>query len=167
MSNGQSPRGRYGWFRWGGAEGAVSGEGVPEPRSPERVTHPTDEEALGAGLALNPAHRDGYDWDLQVDSTGALISTRGMDEYAKDVAFATARQSGQLRGELLTANALEDLKLTLRQILEADPRTKSLRRLDLQRSDRDADTLVVEASLIAEDDEYHDAIFPVRNTPNS
>lgn len=155
--------GAYGLFRWGGAAGAAPERGPPGLRKPQRVDHPTDEEALGAGLALNPASQPGYDWDLRVDETGALVSTFGIDEYGKDIAFQTARQAGTLRGERLTANALEDVRLLLQRVLEDDPRTKAVRQLDLSPSDRDADTLVVTAKVTAEDDEYHDTVFPVRN----
>lgn len=163
--SGNQNRGRYGHFRWGYAEGAEQSIEAPKPRSPERVEHPADEEALGAGLALNPAHYQGYDWDLRVDSTGALISTRGIDEYAKDLAFQTASEADALRGERLSANAIEDTKLLMQRVLEADPRTKTIRRLDMRPSDAEDDTLLVDASVVAADDEYHDdVIFPVRNT---
>ena len=163
---GNGPRGRYGKFLWGSVEGAEPPRKAPKPRRPERVEHPTDEEALGTGFALNPAHLQGYDWDLRVDSTGALMLTTGIDEYVKDLAFQTASESGELRGDRMTANAIEDTKLLLQRVLEADPRTKTIRRLGLQPSDRDADTLLIDLSVVVEDDEYHpDVIFPVRNTP--
>ena len=162
MTSGQ---GRYGTFRWGEAEGAAPERGPPGPRKPRRVDHPTAEEALGSGLALNPASQPGYDWDLRVDHTGALVTTAGIDEYGKDIAFMTARETGRMKGERLTANALEDVRLTLMRVLESDPRTKDIRRLNLSPSDRDRDTLVVDAMFVAEDDEYHDTVFPLRNAP--
>ena len=157
-------QGRYGAFRWGSVEGAEPERAPPSPRRPERVDHPTPEEALGVGFALNPAHLPGYDWDLRVDNTGALMLTAGMDEYAKNIAFMTAARADDLRGRRLTANAIEDTKLIIQRILEADPLTKTLRRLEMRPAEREPDTLLIDLSVVADDDEYHDVVFPVRNT---
>lgn len=152
-------QGRYGLFLYGDRE-PVPISGAARLRKAQEPS-PTIVEALGSGVALNPADLDGYNWDFRIDSSGALATTEGLDEYAKDMAFSTARESGNLLGNLMNANDIAGLELDLQFLYITDDRTESVRAINVRKHPDLWDTIIIEAELLAQDDEFHTLIFPV------
>jgi hypothetical protein len=153
---------RYGFFRWGALEEA-SEERPPPRRSRGRKEIPTEEEALGTGIALNPASEPGYNWDFRIDEDGALMSTGGIDEYSKDMAFLTAREFGRLVGRIMNINEITDLEYDVEWLLTWDDRTESVRDLTLRQSKHHPDTLLMDVKLTASTGKYHETVIPVGN----
>lgn len=129
------PDARYGYHRYGRHEYQSPDSDLLGEERPEDYLTPR--EAFGAGIALKPADPDGEEiaWDFAVDQSGDLAATEGFDELAKDIAFASAREAGDLLGMLGTANDLAELEIVLERIASRDSRLEG-GRANVQRGDR-------------------------------
>lgn len=117
------PDARYGYYRYGKHEYRAPDRDLLGEEPPEDALTPR--EAFGAGIALKPADPDDDEniaWDFAVDQAGDLAATEGFDELAKDIAFASAREAGDLLGMLGTPNDLAELEIVLERIANRDSR---------------------------------------------
>ena len=121
------PNARYGFHRYGRHEYQPPDSDLLGEEQP--ADYLTPREAFGAGVALKPADPDGeaIAWDFAVDQSGDLAATEGFDELAKDIAFASAREAGDLLGMLGTANDLAELEIVLERIAGRDSRLDGAR----------------------------------------
>lgn len=155
-------QGRYGWYRYGysSTEGMQRGE-----RSiGEEEGGVTPEEAFGAGIALaTQEDNTEYDWDFVVDESGALASTRGTSELAKDIAFITAAEYHTLIGDILDINTLADIETVIQDLVLSDDRVQSIQRINAEQKENSVDTIYVELEFVGEDGQLHEHIFPLSN----
>lgn len=142
-----SGSGRYGKFRYGSIE-QRSSDAPPSRRRGTADLKPSEAEVLGRGLALNPAHREGYDWDLVVSSSGSLLMTGGFDEYVKDMAYKTAKRLYDVRGEQINPELIADLELDIELIVASEERTQSVSAIAVSRPEENTIRVDVEAVLI-------------------
>jgi hypothetical protein len=93
------------------------------------------ERAFGAGIALATREDGGVAWDARVDSAGDLGSVSGIDELAKDLAFAAASRLSLSRGQPLTTNTLADVEAEVTDLAQRDVRVTEVRSASAQRAD--------------------------------
>lgn len=151
--------GRYGYFRYGEIE-HESAESRPRLHRGAETDGVSAEEALGAGIALKTTEHEGYDWDFVIGADGGFASTTGLDEYAKDMAWATADEAYDLLGAHMTPDAVADLEIAIESVIRSDPRTFSVESIGVAQG-RDPDTLRIAAEFTVASGRRHAVIFPV------
>ena len=109
-------------------------------------------ERFGSGIHLNSNDVDGFDWDLDVDESGDLRSTSGLDELQKDVAFRSAQALEDVIGHHLTPTAMNRVRSTIRDVLETEDRIKRIVRMDVSRVGGQPNTVRVRADVNTESD---------------
>lgn len=116
------PDARYGYYRYGKHEYQPPDSDLLGADSP--TDYLTPREAFGAGVAIKPTDPggEGIAWDFAVDQSGDLAATEGFDELAKDIAFRSAHEAGDLLGMLGTANDLAELEIVLERVANRDSR---------------------------------------------
>jgi len=107
---------------------------------------------FGSGIFLNE------DWDFEVDATGDLKSTSGLDELQKDVSFNLSRNIEI--GKRLDSSTQKSIQVTVRDVLVNESRIDSIRELEVRRVDS-ANKFEVIAEVDTITDETAELIFEV------
>lgn len=110
---------------------------------------------FGAGPAL------GQNLDFDVTSTGDIRTEQDLDELEKDLAFQTIVNVQDLIGRAMTQNYQSKLKFHVRDALINDPRVVQITNLQLNFLPSQDEVEVV-ASIVTDDQEEHELVFPVR-----
>lgn len=102
----------------------------------------TPAEALGRGLDFASL------WDFDV-SAGSIGTIDGYDLLGRDLAFGTIQELEEHRGDRLTANLAEEVKIALRRVARRDGRvSRVVPPIEVSESD-DAETAEVAVTLVA------------------
>ena len=110
-------------------------------------------ERFGDGLYLvDSADEDQFQWDLDVDESGDLRSSGGLDELQKDVAFRSAQALEDVIGQHLTPTAMNRVRSTIRDVLETEDRIERIVRMDVSRVGGQPNTVRVRADVNTEFD---------------
>ena len=83
------------------------------------MSEPTTAEALGTGIAFG----DLWDFHVQAGSIGAID---GFDVLGRDLAFGTIQELDEKRGQPLTPNLAEEVKIALRRVANRDGRVRRI-----------------------------------------
>ena len=109
-------------------------------------------ERFGSGIHLNSNDSGGLQWDLDVDESGDLRSSSGLDELQKDVSFRSAEALEDVIGHHLTPTAMNRVRSTIRDVLETEDRIERIVRMDVSRVGGQPNTVRVRADVNTEFD---------------
>jgi len=109
-------------------------------------------ERFGSGIHLNSNDNGGFQWDLDIDESGDLRSSGGLDELQKDVSFRSAQALEDVIGQHLTPTAMNRVRSTIRDVLETEDRIERIVRMDVSRVRGQPNTVRVRADVNTESD---------------
>lgn len=114
------------------------------------------EENLGSGIYLDEL------FDFEVDQTGDVLSTDGIDELEKDLAVQMKFNLRQFLGEVPSSQLNAEVRRTVAQIAIADNRIVSVDRnnIDVEWKER-TKKLVVSMSIVTNTNEKYNLVFNV------
>lgn len=109
-------------------------------------------ERFGDGLYLvDSADEEGeYQWDLDVDESGDIRGSSGLDELQKDVAFRAAQALEEVIGAQLTPTTMNRVRAVVQDVLQTEERIQRVVRMDVSRVRGQSNTVRVRADVNTE-----------------
>lgn len=112
----------------------------------------TEAEVLGVGMAFLT------NWDYRT-SGGSIDIDRGIAILERDLSFKLQQEIEPERGELISQNAQEDIRIATRRILRHDDRVSDFSIGEVHRKSDATDAIEVETEVTAITDERADLIL--------
>lgn len=114
----------------------------------------TNAEALGTGIAFLP------NWDFQT-AVGSLDTVQGLDVLGRDLAWALQQELDTERGQRLTNEAREDIKIAVKRVARRDDRVaRVITPVTVEAADDAARTAVVTLTVVAETGDRGELVLP-------
>lgn len=102
---------------------------------------------FGSGIHLNESSSDGLSWDLDVDESGDIRTTSGLDELKKDLSFSLASRLEGILGNPLTPTTMNRIQAIVDDGISQDDRISRVIALDVQRVEGRPNTVQVQSQL--------------------
>lgn len=115
----------------------------------------TTDEALGTGVAFE----DLWDFEVQAGSIGVID---GFDVLGRDLAFGTIQELDEKRGQRLTPDLAEEVKIALRRVASRDGRVaRIVPPIEVTEADDQDATAEVAITLVANTGERGEYVLTV------
>lgn len=111
------------------------------------------EDVFGSGIKLT------RNWDLEIDNTGDIMTTSGVDEFEKDVAFISTDTLHDYVGKPVGILTEKEIEQALIRALRDDERIDTIIELNVYRLS-DPDQIEVDGR-IESDHQTYDLVFEV------
>lgn len=115
----------------------------------------TPAEALGRGIAF------GNLWDFEVRA-GSIGDVDGYDLLGRDLAFGTIQELDPIRGDRITPDLAEEVKIALRRVANRDGRVRRVvDPIEVRESDQRNATVEAEFTVVASTGERGEFVLPL------